>query len=156
MLVCVFCNYLRTSSSSAGVCWVDPFRASTRFSVSKCEGLKCLPPLAMWAIFVWSLGSVFQGLKCLPLIVGVWLFTWGLKCLPPFAGIELDSWSLKCLPPFMGIWLFTWGLKCLPPFTDVWLFSGSGISFHISYPVVVVDVPSINSSHVIIKHSGRS
>ena len=124
MLVCVFCNYLRTSSSSAGVCWVDPFRASTRFSVSKCEGLKCLPPLAMWAIFVWSLGSVFQGLKCLPLIVGVWLFTWGLKCLPPF--------------------------------TDVWLFSGSGISFHMSCLVVVVDVLSINSSHVIVKHSGRS
>ena len=35
MLACVFCNCLRTSSSSAGVCWVDLFRAST----ASCQSL---------------------------------------------------------------------------------------------------------------------
>ena len=66
------------------------------------------------------------------------------------------SWGLKCLPLFVGVWLFTLGLKCLPPLVDVWLFLGSSTSFHMSYPVVVVEILSINSSHVIMKHSGRS
>ena len=44
MLACVFCSCLRTSSSSAGVCCVDLFRASTRLSISKCGGLKRPPP----------------------------------------------------------------------------------------------------------------
>ena len=48
MLACVFCNYLMTSSSSVGVCSVDLFRASTE--LSKCGGLKCLPPF----VGVWS------------------------------------------------------------------------------------------------------
>ena len=60
------------------------------------------------------------------------------------------SWGLKCLPPFVGVLPFSWGLKCLPPFVDIWLFSGSGTSFHMSCPVVVVNVLSISSSHFIV------
>ena len=82
---------------------------------------------------------------------------------PPLGmwAILVKSWGsvsqgLKCLPLFTRVWLFSWGLKCLPSFVDVWLFSYFGTSFHMSYPVVVVEVLSINSSHVIMKHSGRS
>ena len=108
----------------------------------------------MWAILVESWGSVSRGLKCLPLFLDVWLFSWGLKCLPSFVDVWLFSWGLKCLPPsFVGVWLFSWGLKCLSPFMDVWLFSCFGTSFHMSYPVMVAKVLSINSSLVIVKHS---
>ena len=44
ILACVFCSYLRTSFSPTSVCWVDLFSASTGLSISKCGGLKCLPP----------------------------------------------------------------------------------------------------------------
>ena len=84
ILAYVFYSCLRTSSSSAGVCWVDLFKASIRLSVFKCWGLKCLPPF-----------------------VDVWLFTWGLKYLPPFMDIWLSSWGLKCLPSFVDICLFS-------------------------------------------------
>ena len=133
ILACVFCSCLRTSSSLTRVCWVDLIKASMGLSVSKCRGLKCLPPF-----------------------VNVWLFTWGLMCLLPFVDVWLFTWGLMCLPPFVDVWLLFWGLMCLPTFVDVWSFSDSSISFHMSYPVVVVEVLSINSSHVIMKHSGRS
>ena len=86
MLACVFYSCLRTSSSLVCVCWVNLFKASTRLSVSKCGGLKCLPFCDM-SNFCRSLGSASWGLKCLPQFVGVWLFTRGLKCLPPFVGV---------------------------------------------------------------------
>ena len=82
--------------------------------------------------------------------------SWDLKCLPLFTSVWLFFWGLKCLPSFMDVWLFSWGLKCLPPFVGVWLFSCFGTLFHMSYPVTVAEVLSINSSHVIMKHSGRS
>ena len=97
-----------------------------------------LPPCDV-GNYGWIIGIDVLGLKCLPLLVCVWLFTWGLKCLPPFMDIELD-----------------WGSKCLPSSVDVWLFSGFGISFHTSYPMVVLNVLSINSSYVIVKYSGGS
>ena len=88
---------------------------------------------------------------------------WGFEVSPPLMmwAILVESWELvsqdlKCLLPFMSVWLFSWDMKCLPPFMDVWLFSYSGTSFHMSDPMVVVEVLSINSSHVIMKHSGRS
>ena len=90
MLACVFYSCLRTSSSSAGVYWVDLFKASTGLSVSKCGGLKCLP-LCDVANLGWIIGIDAWGLKCLPPLVGVWLFTWGLKCLPPFMDVWLFS-----------------------------------------------------------------
>ena len=50
-------------------------------SVSKCGGLKCLPPF-----------------------VGIGLLDYGWKCLPPFVGIGLLDWGLKCLLPYVGAW----------------------------------------------------
>ena len=50
-------------------------------SVSKCGGLKCLPPY-----------------------VGIGSFNWGLKCLPLYVGVELFGWGSKCLPPCVGAW----------------------------------------------------
>ena len=41
MLAWVFHSCLRTSSSSASVCWVDLFKASIGLLVSKYGGLKC-------------------------------------------------------------------------------------------------------------------
>ena len=89
-----------------GVCWVTLFKASIRLSVSKCGGLKCLPPPPpmMWAIFVGS----FR------------LMPWDLKCLYPFVDIESFDWGSKYLPPCVGAWLFNWGLKCLPTYVGVW------------------------------------
>ena len=54
-------------------------------------------------------------------------------CLVVFLGFEVSPFTCKCLVVFMG-------LKGFPPFVDVWLFSGSGISFHMSFPVEVVKV----------------
>ena len=81
MLACVFCNCLRTLSSSLGVCWVALFKASIVLFVSRCGGLKCLPPRVMWEIFDGSFDSVSWGLKCLPLYVDVGSFDRGLKFL---------------------------------------------------------------------------
>ena len=52
------------------------------FSVSKCGGLKCLPPFV-------DVGLFDQGLKCLFPFVGIGLLDWGLKHLPPFVGVVL-------------------------------------------------------------------
>ena len=87
MLACVFCSCLGASSSLANVCWVDLFKASIRLSVSKCGGLKCLPPFVIWAIFVGSLGSE----------------SWGLKCLPPFEDVGLLNWGQGVSP---RLWVF--------------------------------------------------
>ena len=97
------------------------------------------PPGRDVANFGWIIGIDILGFEMSPPTNVCLVFTWGLKCLPPFMDIELD-----------------WGSKCLPSFVDVWLFSGFGISFHTSYPMVVVNVLSINSSYVIVKYSGGS
>ena len=47
MLAYVFCSCLRTSSSSAGVCWLYLFKASTELFVSKCGGFEVSPSLVM-------------------------------------------------------------------------------------------------------------
>ena len=60
-------------------------------------------------------------------------------------------------PPVCEYLVVLLGFEVSPPVCGcVRQFSGSGISFHMSYPVVVVDVLSINSSYVIMKHLGRS
>ena len=71
-----------------GICWVNFFKAFIGLSVSKCGGLKCLPPIVMWAIFDGSFSSV----------------SWGLKCLPPYADVGSFDWGSKCLPPYVGVW----------------------------------------------------
>ena len=65
MLACVFCNCLRISSFSASVCWVDLFKVSTGLSVSKCGGLKCLPPCDM-SNFGWIIRIDVLGLEVSP------------------------------------------------------------------------------------------
>ena len=65
MLACVFCSCLRTSSSSASVCWVDLFKASTRLSISKCGGLKCLTPCDV-GNFCWFIGIDILGFEVSP------------------------------------------------------------------------------------------
>ena len=69
MLACVFYSCLRTSSSSASVCWVDLSRASTGLSISKYGGLKCLPPCDM-GNFGWIIGINVLGFEVSPPICG--------------------------------------------------------------------------------------
>ena len=87
MLACVFFSCLRTSSSLAGVYWVDLFKASTGLSVSKCGGLKCLPPCDV-------------GNFCWVIRIGIL----GFEVSPPFVDVGFPNWGSKCLSPFVGAW----------------------------------------------------
>ena len=70
--------------------------------------------------------------------------------------IGIDVLGFEVSPPICGCLVILLGFEVSPPVCGcVRQFSGSGISFHMSYLVVVVDVISINSSHVIVKHLGR-
>ena len=117
MLACVFFSCLRTSSSSVGVCWVDLFKASAWLSVSKCGGLKCLPPYDMgnfgWIIGISVLGFevsppiceylvIYLGFEVSPPLGDVWLFSWGLKYLPPIYGCLVVFLRFKVSPPIYG------------------------------------------------------
>ena len=88
------------------VCWVALFKASIRLFISRCRGLKCLPPRVMWAIFDGSFGLVSWGLKCLPLYVDVGSFDWGLKCLPLYVDVGSFDRGLKCLPLYVDVGSF--------------------------------------------------
>ena len=92
-------------------------------SISKCGGLKCLPPFVDVGLFDW-------GLKCLPSFVDVRLFDWGLKCFSPICwclviwlGLEVFlpiCWCLVIWLGFevsrksdMGLWCYSSGVSSM-------------------------------------------
>ena len=111
ILACVFYSCLRTSSSSAGVCWVDLFEASTGLSVSKYGGLKCLPPCDM-GNFGWIIGINVLGFEVSPPICGYLVFLLGFEvsspvygCLVVYLGFEKSPPICGCLV-ILGFWYF--------------------------------------------------
>ena len=86
MLACVFCSCLRTSSSSASLCWVNLFKASTRLSVSKCGDLKCLPPCDV-GNFCWVIRFSILGFEVSPPICGCWVTELGFEVSPSIVGV---------------------------------------------------------------------
>ena len=85
MLACVFCSCLRTSSSSASICRVDLFKVYTGLSVSKCRGVKCLPPCDV-GNFGWIIGINVLGFKVSLPIYGCLVIFLGFEVSPPIYG----------------------------------------------------------------------
>ena len=126
MLACVFCDYLRTSSSSAGACWVDLFRASTGLSVSKCRGLKCLPPPPQCDVgnFCQVIGISVLGFEVPPPIYGCLAILLGFEVPPPICrclvillGFEMPPSICRCLVILLGF-------KVSSPICGCWVVLG--------------------------------
>ena len=101
MLACVFYSCLRTSSSSAGVYWVDLFKASTGLSVSKCRGLKCLPPCDV-ANLGWIVGIDVLGFEVSPPTCGCLAIYLGFEVSPPIYGCLVILLGFEVSPPICG------------------------------------------------------
>ena len=101
MLVCIFCSCLRTSSSLAGVCLMDLFRASTGLSVSKCGGLKCLPPCDV-GNFDWIIGIHILGFEVSPPIYGCLAIFLGFEVSPTVCGYLVAYLGFEVSPPVYG------------------------------------------------------
>ena len=80
ILACVFCNCLKTSSSSAGVCWMDLFKASIGLLVSKCGGFEVSP-------------SIY---RCLTILLGFEVFFPIYGRLVCYLGFEVFSPICRC------------------------------------------------------------
>ena len=101
MLAYVFCSCLRTSSFSAGVCWVDLFKASTRLLVSKCGGLKCLPSCDV-GNFGWIIGINVLGFEMSPptyMCLAIYL---GFEMSPPICGYLVVYLGFEVSPLIYG------------------------------------------------------
>ena len=130
MLACVFFSCLRTSSSLAGVYWVDLFKASTGLSVSKCGGLKCLPPCDV-INFCWIVGISVLGFEvsppiyeCLAIYLGFEVSPPVCECLAIYLVFEVSYPTCGCLIVFLGFevsplicgCLVVFGFWCFIPF----------------------------------------
>ena len=106
MFACSFYSYLRTSSSSFGVCGAAMFKASTKLFVSKMWGFEVSPHCDV-GNFLW--------------------FTWfnilGFEVSTPYVDVESSKWGMKFLPPYVGVKSSEWGLKCPP---HIWVLNHLG------------------------------
>lgn len=78
MLACVLCSCLRTS---------------TGLSISKCGGLKCLPPPCDARNFGWIIGIDVLGFEVFPPTCG---------CLAIYLGFEVSPPTCGCLVILLG------------------------------------------------------
>ena len=80
----------------------------------------------------------------------------GFEVSPPICGCLVVYLGFEVSPPIYGYLVVLLGFEVSPLICGYLFVLGFWYLFHMSYPVVVVDVLSINSSHVIMKHLGRS
>ena len=74
----------------------------------------------MWAIFYGSFDSMFWGLKCLPLYVGVGSPDWGLK-YPYICRCWVILLGFKVNRPICGCWIIWLGIEVSPPICGCWV-----------------------------------
>ena len=101
MLACVFYSCLRISSSLVRVYWVDLFKASTRLLVSKCGGLKCLPPYDV-GNFGWIIRISVLGFEVSPPICECLVIYLGFEVSPPTYGCLVVFLRFEVSPPICG------------------------------------------------------